>query len=95
MDKIDQETVQSLGNAIGGGWPALLITILIGIGFAYLRHKEKKAIKDGAKKATDLNHVEAKSNAPEQNHTVQEKFAEAEDQAEGFRQRMKKENPHD
>lgn len=95
MDSVDQSTVSNISKALGGGWPALLIAVLIGIGFAYLKHKEKQAIKDEAKKATDLNHVEAKSDAPEQNHNVQEKFTEAEDKAEAFRQRMKKENPND
>lgn len=77
MDKIDQETVSNISQYLGGGWASVIVTVLVGIGFAYLRHKAKEAKLAGTNKVTDQTAIEAKVEAKESNPEKQAKWDEA------------------
>lgn len=95
MDPVAQETTFNVVKYLGGGWVSVAVSAILVFGLTYLRQVFKKAQLENAKKGTALSSVEAKANLPEENRETQGALNEAEKEAEAFKARMQKENPHD
>ena len=79
------EETKDLLDYLGGGWLSLVLAIVLGLFFGYLKHAEKKAKREGAQRDTDLNRAKDQAEIANSNSQTQADWDKASDDIDKIR----------
>lgn len=79
------EETKNLMDYLGGGWLSLVLAVVLGLFFGYLKFAEQKAKRERAEKDTDLNRAKDQADIAPKNQETQDKWDEGADEIDKIR----------